>query len=214
MKVAVLTPTRGDDRKVFLSIRKKLLQRQTFSDFDEILIDHPPKSDKPDINERYIEGLRECEARGYDAVILWEDDDYYCPTYIEQMLRHWDTSGRPGLYGYNVTIYYHIIHAKYRILPHAGRASACCTLVGSDAYSVLDRINNREFFDIQLWRQNIQKMAVPPPGTPSIGIKHNVGKPGGSGHRSKSGRPDPGYRFLKLHTEPDIFDEYMSLACV
>ena len=171
-RVGLLTPTRGD-RPLFNDQYNELIKSQTVQPDEIIKVDYKPVSDKKDLGARYKIGIQEAEKRKCDVILLWEDDDWYHPTYLEFMLNKWKQHGKPDVLGINETYYYHIILNGLRHLKHGGRSSAFCTLLKIPyRYSFVQEYLNTVTipFDKEIL---------------AIGIKHNYGISGGSGHLNK-----------------------------
>lgn len=121
-----------------------------------------------------------------ELVAFIEDDDWYAPGYLKDMATRL-TYSRRALIGYDPTMYYHIVHKGYTILPHRNRASLFAT-VGISSIVVLayDRIyektGGKNFaVDINLW-SSLADVAVTTVGHLAIGIKHGLTKTEGRGH--------------------------------
>ena len=232
--IATITPTRGD-RPQFVSIAKKLIKLQTCQPDEVIIVDDPPKSDAVDINWRYHEGCRRAIEKGCDLLIFWEDDDYYAPHYIEALVAAYRTFiPQPLVFGLGDTIYYNMRLRKWSKIIHPGRASAMNTLVSSEVYhhfpwsqdnsKVYDSVHGAGFFDRQLWdwaqKEGVGKTISTDISSPwSIGIKHGIGKCGGSHHDTKESSwlvplkmKDPDLSWLRSHVRPEIFPLYEKLA--
>ncbi len=177
MKIAAITPTRGD-RPQFVEHCKYLMQAQTRKPDKHYIIDHQPINDDCDLIPRIKKGIELAKADGMDYIFIIEDDDYYNPKYISQEHCHYDIIGE------YTTIYYHL---KYGIhtMHHPGRSSLFCTAFKINA---LDNFNwppdNEPFLDLHLWQyatQNLNHNLFITTG--AIGIKHGIGKCGGNGHK-------------------------------
>lgn len=181
LNIAVVVPTRGD-RPQFLEQCKKLIAYQTREPDSIHIIDQTvvALSDKKDITARYRIGIQ--IARGFyaDVIFFFEDDDWYAPEYIQTMLNGWEISGKPDLYGYASTTYYHLVIRKSVELKHPGRASMFNTLMRADTTVVLPP-DDDPFTDIYLWKK-LKGFADPVNPKTCIGIKHSTGLTGGIGH--------------------------------
>ena len=184
-KVGLLTPTRGD-RPLFNDQYNELIKSQTVQPDEIIKVDYEPISHKKDLGARYRIGIQEATKRGCDVILLWEDDDWYHPTYLEFMLNKWEQHGNPDVLGIDETYYYHIIFNGLRHLKHEGRSSAFCTLLKIPyKYSFVQ--DEDIYFDCHLYKKHAQKylktVTIPfDKEVLAIGIKHNYGVSGGSGH--------------------------------
>lgn len=127
-----------------------------------------------------------------DVVAIIEDDDYYAPDYLAQML--WLLDG-VAVAGEMRAIYYNVAHRKWHRHQNTGHASLCQTIfkttVLSDFRAALQQ--SCEFIDIHFWSRVAAAGLVPVRLNDShlcIGIKGLPGRAGiGSGHR-----PNPGYQ--------------------
>ena len=112
-KVALITPTRGD-RPLFKDQYWKIIENQTRKPDEVIVIDYPPISDKKDLSARYRKGIKAAEEKGCNIALLWEDDDWYHPEYIEWILDQWEKNKHPDVLGVEETYYYHIKVNKFK----------------------------------------------------------------------------------------------------
>jgi len=212
-RVAVITPTRRD-RQEFFELAELMLERQTFDDYVWIVVDYPPKSDKNDITERYFAGIKEARELGCKLAVFWEDDDYYPEYYLENMYKLWVDHGECDLIGHTTTIYYHLKSRKFRTLIHRGRASMFATAMSLSARPKAEHDPNRDdiaFLDLRLWEDTSLSRCTFT-GYMAIGIKHGIGKSGGSGHRAESvGIKDKDFRFLKSKTDHEVFERYAEI---
>ena len=185
IKLGLLTPTRGD-RPLFNDQYNELIKSQTLQPDEIIKVDYPPVSSKKDLGARYRIGIQEAQKRGCNAILLWEDDDWYHPEYLEWMYNKWIELDQPDVFGVHETYYYHIINNGLRHLKHEGRSSAFCTLLKLPyKYSFVQ--DEDIFFDLHLYKRHAQKYLITKTipfenEVLAIGIKHNYGLSGGSGH--------------------------------
>lgn len=190
VKVGVLIITRGD-RPKFLMLARLMLSRQTrIPDYVHVMCE-PPKSDAPDITYRYQKGFDYLYKCGATVVVCWEDDDYYAPNYLQNLLLNWRADKQPLLYGYHRTVYYHLTEKKYLQINHPGRASMCCTLLTKQGFDLMAGHwppPTEKYLDEHLWRALAAHSRTCCPlqvngGTYlHIGIKHGQGLCGGGGH--------------------------------
>lgn len=233
MRIATITPTRGD-RPQFLKIAKKLLTLQTYQPDEVIIVDDPAASDGIDINWRYHEGCRRAVEKNCDLLLFWEDDDYYSPSYIETLVHAYQScQKKPLIFGLGDTIYYNILVRKWGKMIHPGRASAMNTLITAETYKCFswpkdalkyDPEHGTGFLDKSLWdwaqKERFGKTMPTNVSSPlSIGIKHGVGKCGGSHHDIKESswliplkNVDPDLLWLRSHVVPEVFPFYEKLA--
>ena len=212
MKIDCVIPTRGD-RKDFVDFVVKQMENQTLP-IDEIdVVDHPPANSKVDLASRFRIGIERRLAAGADVVFFIEDDDFYRHEYIASMMQMWNASGRPALFGLDVTVYYHLNLRMSGHHTHKGRASMYSSMVTKDFDMSRWPKDPERFVDLKIWKQAKSKKAVSPMETICLGIKHGVGKCGGSMHDpkkflrvfSQKGVPDPGLEYLQTTTGPGFW---------
>lgn len=211
MKIACLIPTRND-REEFLNNCLTLIDNQSVK-VDVHVMDFEPTDDKKDISKRYRLGYEQLKNK-YDLIFLIEDDDYYCPTYIEQMLSYWIESDKPDLLGLNHTTYYHLALKKWFIMDHNIRSSAMNTMLRGGL--TIDYPKDEDpYFDLHLWLKNthLSKTIIHTKDDICIGIKHGIGLCGGNNHTNQLDRfinDDSSLEWLKLHTDTKAFEFYKS----
>ena len=183
-KIIAVTPTRGD-RPRLLDQCKYYIGRQTYPIYKHLIIDHPPKDNEKDITLRFREGITQAFSEGADLVIIAEDDDWYHPDYVGQMVNGWESAGNPSTFGISYTYYYHLGISSFMFMKHPERASAFSTMVTKDVLRMKWPADKDPFFDIVLWKQFKGKTMMPDKIL-SLGIKgYAVGALfGGMGHNS------------------------------
>lgn len=205
MKIAIVTPHIPDTRHEFMKQRNKLMEQQTRQADIDVVIDYPYKA--MDLPQRYRDGFERAFAQGADLAFAIEDDDYYAPDYIEQVVHEWEQQGKPDIFGINFTIYYHLKQRAYKFMKHPNRSSMFCTAV---TRRVLDfNFGDTVWLDILLWQLPIKKgFAMSPPNT--IGIKHGEGICGGSGHTMnyQFDTQDKDHKYLKQLTQDVFYTTY------
>lgn len=209
MKLAVLIPDRGD-RPLFLENCLRMLKAQTLQpDIIEIVNDPPLSADR-DITWRYRTGYDRLRKKGVTLIALWENDDYYHPTYLETMVSHWNDQGCPDIIGQQYTIYYHIREFASFTFNHKMRSSAMNTLLRADM-DFKWCPDNEPFTDIHLWTV-LKGVTIYPAKIICIGIKHGIGLCGGRSHIDRLLRYEKGkdhdLRFLKANMDKVSFDFY------
>lgn len=60
-----------------------------------------------------------------DKIIMFEDDDWYCPDYFEKMLKLFEENPKAQLIGQGQAVYYHVPFRKCFELVNSDRASMC-----------------------------------------------------------------------------------------
>jgi hypothetical protein len=211
MKIATLTPTRND-REEFANECVLMMENQTIK-VDIHLIDFEPTDAKKDISKRYRIGYEKLKNK-YDLIFLIEDDDYYCPTYIEYMIDFWRSYGEPDLLGLNHTTYYHLGLKKWFVMNHDVRSSAMNTMLKGGLK--IDYPKDEDpYFDLHLWFNNthLSKQIVHIKEDICIGIKHGIGLCGGNNHTNQLDRfinDDSDLEWLKSKTDLRMFEFYKS----
>lgn len=180
-KVALLIPTRGD-RPEFLKNCMRQIETQTVQPDHIELVDDVPTSHQADIMWRYRTGYDRLRGKGFDIIFFWEDDDFYQPFYIEEMLKEWEAQDRPNLFGTRYTIYYHIMLQKYHTMRHDDRASAMNTMIKPDM--TFPWGNDADpFADMWLWfREEFDRKLFLPKRILAVGMKHGLTMTGGKSH--------------------------------
>jgi hypothetical protein len=181
MRLLVLIPTRGD-RPLFEEWAVRMVGRQT-QGAAYFLINADPKDDVIDIVERVQIGCRVADEEGFDAVVMWEDDDYYPPTYLRTVAAKLEQA---DIVAPNYSTYYNVRHRRWR------------EMQGPSLFEMAWRVKVHEHMSwpppgkinvdrclMRGWReagytvhQGISAIEDRP-----IGIKHGVGKCAGVGHR-------------------------------
>lgn len=187
LKVAVVVPDRGD-RPDFLKNCLRMIKAQTRQPDILEVIDYTPVSDLCDITPRYKLGYNMASNAGADCVLFMENDDWYHPEYIAEMLRHWVDHGKPELLGHQYTIYYHLGLRKLSVFHHMARSSAMNTLIKAGLSFGWGEDHN-PYTDSWLWvtvkkHHHWKAVTVVPSQLLCLGIKHNIGKVGGEFHSS------------------------------
>jgi len=144
------------------------------------------------INKIY-ENFNDSEIK---AVFIIEDDDYYRPEYITEMLKRMD--------GYKVigevnTLYYNVFFRRYAANGNFQHSSLFQTAFTMDVIPIFRRCYMDKFIDAKFY-QILAKKGVNlfSADNLSIGIKGMPGRPGiGAGHTRMSGmKSDPGLNYL------------------
>ena len=187
-KIGLITPTRND-RPLFKEQYNKIIKSQTLQPDEIIMVDYEPVSKDKDLGARYRIGIKEAEKRGCDVALLWEDDDWYHPTYLEWIFQSWKDNNKPDVFGVDITYYWNINEEKGRIINHPGRSSAFCTLLKLPyKYSFI--ADDNIWFDLHLYKDHAKKylttktIPFPEESILAIGIKHGTGITGGGGHNN------------------------------
>ncbi len=211
MKIAVLIPTRGD-RPLFLENCLRMINSQTLKPNHIEVVNDAPLNNECDITWRYRNGYDKLRNKGFDVILLMEDDDWYAPNYIETMVNKWVEKGKPDLLGHTHTIYYHIKLFSYFTMNHLTRSSAMNTLIKADL-NFDWCVDHEPYTDLHLWK-TLKGVLFTPEKNICLGIKHGVGLCGGRSHLDrlhrydKHGTNDQNKEFLKSLMDEDSYNFY------
>lgn len=210
MKIALITPTRGD-RPTLLDFCKEQVARMDPAPHEHIIIATAPKSSAYDIVARVKEGIEEAKRRACDVVIVVEDDDYYPAHFLrpyKKLRSNFTLAGDPR------TIYYHIGTRRYTIHEQE-RASLFTTAINLDQFEDIGFTwpeKNSIYLDFYMWRyaKVVGKTVLFDTG--AVGIKHSTGLCAGNGHRNKLLVADPDMAFLKSRVDSRAFEFYEKIG--
>lgn len=210
MKIAAITPTRGD-RKQFFDFARVQLDSQTVQPDARYYMAYTPENGAADLIQRVRKGIELARRDGMDAVFVIEDDDCYPSNYIEEMKRHFLFA---DFVGYDDTTYYNIRNKTWMSQSHPGRSSLFCT--GFMLHAINDFVWPADHFlwlDVRLWEfaRDAKKKVRLLANNPCVGIKHGVGLCGGKAHRWDMVNKDPDMSFLKSRVEDYQFEFYSKL---
>ena len=139
-----------------------------------------PKQWTPEINtQRYnLDALME-KATG-DIIVNWEDDEYYAPEYLEEMVK---LLGMAQIAGISNDRYYHIKAKGYKLIGNWRHASLCRTVIRKEIKNLLYQSvhSGQYYFDIDLWTRVREKeipMNLIAHASLSVGIKGMPGRAG------------------------------------
>lgn len=200
--VSVITPT--CDRPVGLALAERWMRRQTVQPDEWIVVDGGVTPVVCTAGQRHLRRLGGVGAVNFvqnlltgiaaakgDVIIYAEDDDWYAPTHIAQMLA---LLAEPGvlLAGDPVQRYYNVQHRRYHVFQNKG-ASLCQTGMTRAALPWLDEVLRTCLaipsygVDGRLWVPvlcNTMRGILKPMQT-VVGIKGIAGQAGlGVGHRA------------------------------
>ncbi len=118
-----------------------------------------------------------------EFILIWEDDDWYAPTRIDNQVRQLN---RWSLHGYSKTIYYNLnAHGYYQHenFQHSSLFETAMRQEAAQTFQVVIKRNiDNPFLDILLWKA--VKGHCDPHCRQAIGIKGAKGRGGlGSGHK-------------------------------
>lgn len=142
----------------------------------------------------------DCVAPWAEAVLFIEDDDWYGPHYVEDMIRRLEEMPHAPMIGEARCRYYHVGARRYVELGNCGHSSLFQTALRTRHLVAARRIISSggatSFIDIPLWRD--LGGAIQPRRGHSVGIKGLPGRGGlGNGHRNACRVPDPGLDVLR-----------------
>ena len=148
----------------------------------------------------------------YDKIMIFEDDDWYHPEYIQIMIHRLNVY---GLAGEGNAKYYNIKNRTYKICGNTKSASLCQTVFKSSLLphfytSLLKR--ESAFIDSRFWDKDVSKFCFQDRNY-CVGIKGMPGRLGiGMGHRpSKSMKSDKDFKILRQWIPPEDVGFYESL---
>ena len=205
VKFCTITPDRGD-RPQFLNFCRHQLDRMTVKPDKSYFILDEPKNSRPDLTWRIKLGLHMAERDGFDVVYIIESDDYYPADYFEKMdIDDFD------FIGCSKTVYYNLRNRTWNEFTHPKRSSLFNT--GFRISAIKDFMwpsNDHLFLDILLW-QHAQRKHWKLLGDPvGLGIKHNIGKVGGIGHKLTMPNQDD-WKYLEGKVDSEAFEFYKQL---
>lgn len=118
---------------------------------------------------------------GIKAIFIIEDDDYYKPVYLEEMMRY---SGQYDLFGETRTIYYNVRFRRYIANANTVHASLFQTAFTPAVVYDVEKCLTDKFIDAALWAR-VRNRYLIVNNILSIGIKGMPGRGGiGAGHKS------------------------------
>lgn len=196
MKITCIIPTRGD-RPGFVEQARRQIARQSRIP-DEVIVVENETGVTGNVRAGY-------EKVAHGLVQIWEDDDLYGRSYLETIEREW----QPGfdLIGFEQTMYYHLFRNEWKIMTHPGRASLFQTAIRA-GLDISWPDDSENFLDLKLWQMpGLRKRLIR--GYGAVGIKHGIGKTGGSAHKEgfRYDYKDHNGSLLKLITQGDKFYE-------
>lgn len=236
MSVVAVTPTR--DRRRAIGLLARWIAQQTLPPDRWVVVDDGdfPVDPSPEMTHlvRRTRTWKEPEptlclnlraAIPYlteEKVLILEDDEYYAPTYIEEMSRRLNERAAVGI-GHSK--YYHLGLRRYYVHENMGHASLAQT---GFRIELLDRFvraledPREKFVDVKFWKQVRAIGSVwrdgdrydGAGGTQYVGIKGMPGLPGiGFGHKAMPQyRPDGELDVLRRWIRPEDVVYYERIA--
>ncbi len=225
-KVTVLTVTR--DRQALFALHEKMLNNQTFQNFQWVVVDdgkepvgparackyirreHDPKK-RFTHRENLLAGLKEWNG---GIIIFMEDDDFYPPEYLAETVKLARSS--TGLFGWKNATYYWPLE-KHRLVNQ--REDLCITALSGchfrhrDRFIDIVRSCEGNFVDIDLWHKFADKTMRKYPGeTIPIGIK-GLSRNGFTGeHRKKFEKSEHEHEpWFRSQVGEELFAKYQQI---
>ena len=128
-------------------------------------------------------------AARYDAVIVIEDDDWYSPRYVQDMVNRLDRHAVTTLAGEFPSRYYNVRNRCYRLPGNETHASLCQTAFRLEVVpKIRSLITEETWIDLRMWSKIRGELYE---AYNVVGIKGLPGRDGvGIGHQD-GGTPDP-----------------------
>lgn len=130
-----------------------------------------------------------------DGIFIIEDDDYYTPEYLDEMVNK--------LHGYDVigqgnTVYYNVPKQGFKINNNVNHSSLFQTGFTIDALPIFESCFSSRFIDIAFFQTTLNKNVFIQEKQLAVGIKGLLGRNGiGMGHRMRNPKLDYKYNVLK-----------------
>jgi hypothetical protein len=141
--------------------------------------------------------VKHLEPKDIHAIFIIEDDDYYKPIYLDQMMARIKV-GNFNAYGETNTVYYHIPGKRYLVSHNDKHSSLFQTAFKPSVIPIFETCLGEKFIDIRFFR-NCPNTSLFKAGNLAIGIKGLPGRSGiGHGHDIRNTRmPDRDLSKLK-----------------
>jgi|WetSurMetagenome_2_1015567.scaffolds.fasta_scaffold23034_2 hypothetical protein len=124
-------------------------------------------------------GMKEIKKLDPEFIFIIEDDDYYSPQYLDQMMLRKQSY---DLIGEKNTIYYNVMNKRWCINGNDKWSSLFQTAFTPNVIPVFDKLYNEKFIDYVLFRK-IKNINLFNAGNLGVGIKGQPGRAGiGAGH--------------------------------
>jgi hypothetical protein len=162
MKITALTA--HCDRPEAWKLCEKYMARQTRASDQWLVIDSSPEPITPSIacdyhhrpdlekmSDKVLWAIKENLIQG-DAVVFWENDDWYHPEWIEWCERYLP---QYDIVGQGLALYYHAGQRWWSDCKNARHASLCQTAIRRELLPFLTNLIkgfDNQFFDTRLWR--------------------------------------------------------------
>ncbi len=211
--ISVITPTGG--RQQSFRLAERWMAQQTYSGTIQwIVVDDYPDPTVCTLGQEYVRVmpfwrpgmntlarnlLRGLERVRFRKVVIWEDDDYYAPQWLETCAARLDEA---ALVGELQTRYYHVPNRCHQVLENKEHASLFQTALRDAALLELELLcrvmvqpsgSSESGLDVRLWKRVHQKARIPVlravSSGLSVGMKGGGGRPGiGIGHQGTGPR--------------------------
>ena len=203
--ITIVTPT--CDRPEAFALAEKYVARQTYRDFDWIVLDDGRVPVQTTLGQRVI---RTPDTRGFsslcrkmvglfekpdqikgDGVLVMEDDDWYHPDYVARLAPLLE---RADLIGEGRTIYYNVVVRTWAVHTNMQHCSLCGTGFSRKAFGAFynQAMMLDPYVDMRFWR-NASSELKREIRDPEITGRHLVGIKGMPGLRGYSPQHDPNY---------------------
>jgi hypothetical protein len=241
MKISIITPTGG--RPLAFALCEKWMKRQILQPDEWIVVDDYKEPTKCKMGQKVIRRepfwkggqmtlqrnlLEALKIVTGDIILIVEDDDWYSPNYIKNMVKKFETlsEGKPIsqsslIIGEGHSIYYQLRNYTYKYHSNMSHASLFQTGFTKDLIpkinDLLIKYIDQMYFDIFLWKEinDCNKCLFLTKSPWSIGIKGLVGNRfvGTFGHFQALPYLDEKYsNFLQKIMPQQYVDIYMHLS--
>lgn len=221
-RLALITPTRNRARAFALC--EQYISRQTFKQFDWLVCNDGTEAYIYNCNQIVIQRDTTKDTRhsllhnyatlvaccfDYDTIVPIEDDDWYCPTYVEQMVALLKDC---PLAGFAPAVYWNVQHRRWWNLKNSNHCSLAATGFTSELWPTMRLACDRDsvYLDMflwQHWRGTLRQRSIIVSNDPPrhVGIKGVAGERNASqGGRAKLGAGDPHGSVLREWIGEDV----------
>lgn len=162
----LVTTTKG--RPAAIEMLKKHISKQTFEDFEWLIIAEDfegykfpknatvikrdgSKDTLPSICHNWLTALDYFESSKHDRCICAEDDDWYTAEYLRETNKHLD---KCELFGWSEDAYYYVLSRKGKRCHNVAHASLACTAFKRSVIPYMREccMQGSVFIDVLLWR--------------------------------------------------------------
>jgi hypothetical protein len=155
------------------------------------------------------EGIKICKELQPDAIFIIEDDDYYKPVYLDEMMKR---MGNFQIIGELNTIYYNVYFKRWVVNGNDKWSSLFQTAFTPDVIPLFEQCYSEQFIDFVFFRLE-SRINLFHANNLSVGIKGMNGRYGiGAGHGNQMNmESDPNFKKLFELIGPDA--EYYRDMC-